>query len=50
MKEKIKKTARKAKFLWNRIPWEKIAWLKEYNPFRFIKRMDWYIINKFIGT
>ena len=38
------------KALWNRIPWEKIAWLKAYNPFRFIKRMDWYIINKFIGT
>ena len=50
MKEKIKETARKVRFLWNRIPWEKIAWLKEYNPFRFIKRMDWYIINKFIGT
>ena len=50
MKEKIKEIARKGKFLWNRIPWEKIAWLKEYNPFRFIKRMDWYIINKFIGT
>ena len=38
------------KALWNRIPWEKIAWLKAYNPFRFIKRIDWYIINKFIGT
>jgi len=50
MKEKIKEIIGKTKALWNRIPWEKIAWLKAYNPFRFIKRMDWYIINKFIGT
>lgn len=50
MKEKIKEIIGKTKTLWNRIPWEKIAWLKAYNPFRFIKRMDWYIINKFIGT
>ena len=50
MKEKIREIAGKSKDLWNRIPWEKATWLKEYNPFRFIKRMDWYIINKFIGT
>ncbi len=50
MKEKFKEIIGKMKALWNRIPWEKIAWLKAYNPFRFIKRMDWYIINKFIGT
>jgi len=24
--------------------------LKKYNPFQYIKRMDWYIIKKFIGT
>jgi lipopolysaccharide export system permease protein len=24
--------------------------MKRFNPFRLIKRMDWYIINKFIGT
>ena len=50
MKEKFKEIIGMIKALWNRIPWEKIAWLKAYNPFRFIKRMDWYIINKFIGT
>ena len=32
------------------LPWEKVAWMKRYNPFRHVKRMDWYIINKFIGT
>lgn len=32
------------------LPWEKVAWLKRYNPFRHVKRMDWYIIKKFIGT
>ena len=35
---------------WNKIPWERLAWMKRFNPFRLIKRMDWYIINKFIGT
>ena len=33
-----------------RLPWHKLAWLKQLNPFRYVKRMDWYIINKFIGT
>lgn len=32
------------------LPWEKVAWMKRYNPFRHVKRMDWYIIKKFIGT
>ena len=32
------------------LPWEKVAWMKRNNPFRHVKRMDWYIINKFIGT
>ena len=36
--------------LWHRIPWHRLAWMKKLNPFRFIKRMDWYIIKKFIGT
>ena len=36
--------------LWSKIPWERLAWMKRFNPFRLIKRMDWYIINKFIGT
>ena len=40
----------KAQQLLNRIPWEKAAWLKRFNPLREVKRMDWYIINKFIGT
>ena len=35
---------------WSKIPWERLAWMKRFNPFRLIKRMDWYIINKFIGT
>ncbi len=50
MKEKIKEISQRTKELSNRIPWEKMAWMKKINPFRFIKRMDWYIINKFIGT
>lgn len=33
-----------------RLPWYKLAWLKQLNPFKYVKRMDWYIINKFIGT
>ncbi len=32
------------------LPWEKVAWMKRYNPFHHVKRMDWYIIKKFIGT
>lgn len=32
------------------LPWERLAPLKKLNPFRYIKRMDWYIIKKFIGT
>ena len=41
---------KKAHELLSRIPWEKVAWLKRFNPFREVKRLDWYIINKFIGT
>ena len=26
------------------------TWRSQYNPLRHLKRMDWYIINKFIGT
>ncbi len=50
MKEKIKDIRQQAKTQLNRIPWEKVSWMKKYNPFRYIKRLDWYIINKFIGT
>lgn len=32
------------------LPWEKLEPLKKLNPFLYIKRMDWYIIKKFIGT
>ncbi|MBQ8066620.1 MAG: LptF/LptG family permease [Prevotella sp.] len=35
---------------WQRIPWEKLSWMRRQNPFRHVKRLDWYIINKFIGT
>ena len=30
--------------------WTKTAWQSRYNPLSHVKRMDWYIINKFIGT
>ena len=33
-----------------RLPWHKLAWMKHLNIFRHVKRMDWYIIKKFIGT
>ena len=36
--------------LWRKIPWRKLAWMKKLNVFRFLMRMDWYIIKKFIGT
>ena len=29
---------------------KKLSILSVLNPFRYIKRMDWYIIKKFIGT
>lgn len=32
------------------LPWEKLAWMKRLNPLRYVKRMDRYIIYKFIGT
>ena len=32
------------------LPWHRLAPLKKLNPFRYIKRMDSYIIYKFIGT
>ena len=50
MRERISDIMTRIKALWRSIPWAKVAWLKKYNPLRFIKRMDWYIINKFIGT
>ena len=27
-----------------------MGWMKYVNPFHYIKRLDWYIIKKFIGT
>ena len=32
------------------LPWHRLAPLKKLNPFRYSKRMDSYIIYKFIGT
>ena len=32
------------------LPWERLAPLKRLNPFKYINRMDRYIIKKFIGT
>ena len=28
----------------------RLSFMKRLNPFRYIKRIDWYIIKKFIGT
>ena len=57
MREKVKQLLRtlelyrrKCESLWKRIPWEKVEWMDKYNPFHYVKRMDRYIINKFIGT
>ena len=64
MKEKLIKTWKLLRRLWlrlllllrpvgrwlRRLPWHRLAWLRTLNPFRYIKRMDWYIIKKFIGT
>lgn len=64
MRERLSDILKKAKRLWLRLllllhplikwgrqlPWEKLAWMKRLNPFKYIKRMDWYIIKKFIGT
>lgn len=29
---------------------KRLTWLRYINPLRYIKRLDWYIIKKFIGT
>lgn len=50
MKEKWKHLVRRLRLLWKRLPWDRLEPLKKYNPFQYIKRMDWYIIKKFIGT
>ena len=33
-----------------KLPWHRLAPLKKLNPMRYVKRMDRYIIYKFIGT
>ena len=50
MKEKWHDIIRRVRLLWTRLPGGRLAPLKKYNPFQYIKRMDWYIIKKFIGT
>ena len=57
MKKKLREIVRKAmvpiwklRIWWNRLPWERVAFLKKYNPLQYIQLMDWYIIKKFIGT
>ena len=50
MNRKLKHMAWTIRTLWNRIPWRRLARLKRYNPLRVLKRLDWYIIKKFIGT
>ena len=44
MKERLRDILNKVQALWA------LVWQSEYNPLRHVKRMDWYIINKFIGT
>lgn len=44
MKAKLKMIRKRLKESWT------LMWLSKYNPLRHVKRMDWYIINKFIGT
>ena len=44
MKEKLKVILERIHALWT------LMWQSKYNPLRHVKRMDWYIINKFIGT
>ena len=48
-----------AKWLYSHTAWlrkilrwtcHKMRWIKYLNPLRYIKRIDWYIIKKFIGT
>lgn len=48
----LKWTARHTQGLQKVLRWigRKLASLKIFNPFRYIKRIDWYIIKKFIGT
>ena len=43
-KASLQNILKKAKTLWA------LIWLSKYNLLREVKRMDWYIINKFIGT
>ena len=43
-KASLQNILKKAKTLWAQ------AWQSKYNLLREVKRMDWYIINKFIGT
>ena len=30
--------------------WERMHWMQTFNPLKYIKILDWYIIKKFIGT
>lgn len=30
--------------------WERMQWMQTFNPLKYIKIIDWYIIKKFIGT
>ena len=64
MKEKFREILTKMRYWWLQLlvmlhpimkrlcqlPWHRLAWLKQLNPLRYVKRMDWYIIKKFIGT
>lgn len=47
---RLKRPWRKLKLWWNKLPWERVAFLKKYDPLQYIQLMDRYIIKKFIGT
>ncbi|MBQ7440512.1 MAG: LptF/LptG family permease [Prevotella sp.] len=59
-KEKIRQSTDKARGIIKNIlrkiilafKWlgRKFSWMKKYNPLRHLKKLDWYIIKKFIGT
>lgn len=59
-KEKIRQSTEKTRGVFKNIlrkiilafNWlgRKFSWMKKYNPLRYLKKLDWYIIKKFIGT
>lgn len=50
MKERLNNIFEQIKHWYHQLPLERLSSLRKFNPFQYIKRMDWYIIKKFIGT